>query len=425
MSELAILGGEPVIPQPLPRYCSIGEAEALAVADVVRSGSLSGFYASWRKGFFGGELVQRFEREWSERFKCRHSVSVNSATSGLVAAVGAAGVGPGDEVIVPPYTMSATAASPLAYGAVPVFADIEEETFCIDPAEVARKITPRTRAVIAVNLFGHPARLHELRALCEERGIILIEDNAQGPLAEENGKFAGTIAHIGVFSLNYHKHIHTGEGGMCCTDDERLALRMQMIRNHAESVAAESGMEDLSNMFGFNLRLTEMSAAVGIEQLKSVERHVEARERVCKKLSSELSGLIGITVPVVRPGCRHVYYLWPVRFDASRMKISREIFSQALNAEGFPNYCGYVRPLYLLPMFQKRMAMGRNGFPFNGSEVRYEKGMCPVCERMHWEELLAYEPTNWDVDTSMAGKLVAAFRKVYENRHELKILEEK
>lgn len=425
MSELAIFGGKPAVPESLPRYCSIGEAEAQAVARVVRSGCLSGFYGSWRKGFFGGELVHRFEREWSARFGCKHTVSVNSATSGLVAAVGAAGVGPGDEVIVPPYTMSATAVSPLAYGAVPVFADIEEDTFCIDRDDVARKISPRTRAVIAVNLFGHPARLHELRALCEECGIILIEDNAQGPLAEENGKYAGTIAHIGVFSLNYHKHIHTGEGGMCCTDDDRLALRMQLIRNHAESVVEQAGVDDLSNMFGFNLRITEMSAAVGIEQLKSIDRHVEARERVCQKLSTELSGLAGITVPVVRAGCRHVYYLWSVRVDPAVLGCTREAFAKALNAEGFPVYCGYVRPLYLLPLFQKRMALGRQGFPFSQSEVRYDSGLCPVCERMHFRELMAYEPTNWDVDEDTAELLIMAFRKVHAHRAELVGLEDK
>lgn len=423
MSELAIFGGKPVIPEPLPRYCSIGEAEAEAVAAVVRRGCLSGFYGSWRKGFFGGELVQQFEKDWSARFGCAHTVSVNSATSGLVAAVGAAGVGPGDEVIVPPYTMSATVVSPLAYGAVPVFADIEPDTFCIDPADVARKITPRTRAVIAVNLFGHPARLHELRELCEAKGLVLIEDNAQGPLAAENGKLAGTIAHIGVFSLNYHKHIHTGEGGMCCTDDDRLALRMQLIRNHAESVVEQAGVDDLTNLFGFNLRLTELSAAVGIEQLRNVDGHVAARERVCQRLSAELAGLEGVTVPAVRPGCRHVYYLWPVRVDAAALGCSREQFAKALNAEGFPIYCGYVRPLYLLPLFQKRMAVGREGYPFSQSQVQYPKGLCPVCERMHFAELMAYEPTCWDVDDDTAALLVQAFRKVHERRADLAGLE--
>src|SRR5262249_5209652 len=157
--------------------------------------------------------------------------SINSATSGLMAAMGAAGISPGDEVIMPPFTMSATAMAPLTYGGIPVFVDIEPDTFCLDLDAVRAAIGARTRAVLAVNLFGHPARLHELRALCDEHGLKLIEDNAQAMLAEEHGRYAGTIGHIGVFSLNYHKHIHSGEGGICTTDDERLARRLQQIRN--------------------------------------------------------------------------------------------------------------------------------------------------------------------------------------------------
>jgi perosamine synthetase len=162
MDKLALLGGTPVIKGELPHYNSLGEQELEAVISVMRSGCLSGFYGSWCDEFFGGPQVRAFEEAWSERFKTKHSISVNSASSGLFAAVGAAGVGPGDEVIVPPYTMSATVIAPILYGGIPVFADIEPETFCIDPDKVKECISPRTKAIIAVNLFGHPSKLRQL-----------------------------------------------------------------------------------------------------------------------------------------------------------------------------------------------------------------------------------------------------------------------
>jgi len=263
MDKLAIHGGTPVISHQLPHYSSIGDREMNAVAEVIRSGNLSGFYGSWGDEFFGGPVVKQFEKEWVTHFSVKHAVSVNSATSGLFAAMGAVGIRPGDEVIVPPYSMSATAMAPLVYGGIPVFADIEAETFCLDPESVRANITEKTKAIIAVNLFGHPAALAELRTLADQHGVMLVEDNAQSPLATENDRYAGTIGHVGVFSLNYHKHIHTGEGGMCVTDNDDLCLRLQMIRNHAENIVEPLNISNPINMVGFNYRMTEMSAAVG------------------------------------------------------------------------------------------------------------------------------------------------------------------
>jgi perosamine synthetase len=419
VDRLALLGGEPVVRGPLPRYTSVGAAEADAVRDVVASGSLSGFYGSPGAQFLGGPIVREFEASWSRRFGIEHIVSVNSATSGLVAAMGAVGVGPGDEVIVPPYTMSATAVAPLAYGGIPVFADVEAETFCLDPAAVARALSPRTKAIIAVNLFGHPARLAELRALADRHGVALVEDNAQGPLATEAGRYAGTIGHIGVFSLNYHKHIHTGEGGMCVTRDEALANRLRLIRNHGENVVEAWGVDDLTNMIGFNHRMTELSAAVGLVQLRDADRHVEARERLARRLTEGLSGLEGVTVPVVRQGCRHVYYVWAARLDRAALGVTRDLFARALVAEGIPCSSGYVRPLYLLPLFQRRIALGRAGFPFNLSEVRYERGLCPTVEALHYEQLIGFEICTYEPTDQTADLVIRAFRKVHANRQAL------
>lgn len=404
---------------PLPPYRTVGAEELEAVSRIIRSGTLSGFYGSWGQEFFGGPTVQAFEAAWSERFGVKHTVSVNSATSGLIAAMGAIGISPGDEVIVPPYTMSATAMAPLVYGGIPVFADIEPETFCLDPPAVRRALTSRTRAILAVNLLGHPAPLAELMSIAREHRLWLVEDCAQAPLAAERGRYCGTVGHVGVFSLNYHKHVHTGEGGMCVTNDDELAQRLRLIRNHAENVVEPLKIENLTNLVGFNYRMTELSAAVGIEQLKKIDYHVGRREELAQKLTDGVKGLESITPPRVRPGCRHVYYAWVMRIDEKVLGISREQFSTALAAEGFPNFVGAARPLYLLPLFQQRIAFGSQGYPFSLSAIRYEKGLCPVTERLHENELIAFENCMYDVDAHHVALLIEAIHKVHAHRQAL------
>jgi perosamine synthetase len=417
--KLAIFGGEPAFSGALQPYNSIGAEEAEAVARVMRSGCLSGYYGSWSPEFFGGPVVQEFEKAWAKRFACKHAVAINSATSGLFAAMGAIGISPGDEVIVPPLTMSATAMAPLAYGGIPVFADLDPVTCCLDPAEVRKKITAKTRAILVVNLFGHVAHLHELRAIADQHGLHLVEDNAQAPLGEENGRYAGTIGHIGVFSLNYHKHFHTGEGGVCTTADDELAMRLRLIRNHAEACAEGAGMTDLVNLVGFNMRMTELNAAIGIEQLKKADALVGERERIALRLNEGLLGLEGITPPVQRAGTRPVYYMYQLRFDPDAVGVSREVFAEALAAEGFPTFLGYVKPLYLLSMFQKRVAIGREGWPFTLTERTYHKGLCPVAERLHEIELMGFDCCCVKVTDADLDGLIAAFRKVHANRDQL------
>ena len=416
---LALFGGPRAVERSLPPYRSIGEGEVRAVERVARSGVLSGFYGNWGDEFRGGPAVHELETAWQTRFGVRHAVSVNSATSGLFAAMGAVGISPGDEVIVPPYTMSATAMAPLIYGGIPVFVDIEPETFCLDPEAVSRAITPRTRAIIAVSLFGHPARLDELRAIADGAGIYLVEDAAQAILAEEGGGLAGTVGHIGVFSLNHHKHIHCGEGGMCVTGDDRLADRLRLIRNHGECVAEAAGVEDLTNLVGFNYRMTELSAAVALEQLARVDEHVTRREAVGRRLSDGIDGLEGLTPPAVRAGCRHVYYVWVMKVDEGHLGISRSRFSEALEAEGFPHFAGYVAPLYRLPLFRRRIAVGRDGFPFTLTNRQYDDGLCPVAEVMHEREVIGFEPCAYDLTPRDLDDLVEAIRKVHAARHQL------
>lgn len=425
MEELAIFGGKPTFNlKKIGRYKAFGDEEMSAVKRVMESGNLSGFLAEWGEGFKGGKEVQQLESEWSRKFKVKNSVSVNSATSGIIAAVGAAGIGPGDEVIVPSTTMSATATAPLFYGGIPIFVDIEEEYFCLDVDLVKRNINSKTKAIIAVNLFGQPASLHELRKIADENNLILIEDNAQGPTASENNIYTGTIGHIGIFSLNYHKHIHCGEGGICTTNDDDLALKIELIRNHGESCVEDAKVLDITNTIGANLRLSELSAAVAYQQLKKSEKLVNDRVLLAEKLNSGLAGFEGFHIPKVRPNCRHVYYMWQARVDSEVIGVHRDVFAKALNAEGFPNFTGYVPPLYWLPVFQEKIAIGDKGFPFNlNPNVSYSKGICPVAENFYLNESMGFDICDISATDNQVDKMISAFHKVYENKEKLNKIE--
>ncbi len=415
MTPLAIAGGTPVRRTPFPECNTIGHEERRAVLEVLDSGVLSQFVGVWGPDFFGGPKVRTLEAAWSEYFGSRHAVSMNSATSGLYAAIGAAGIGPGDEVIVSPYTMSASATAALVYGAIPVFADIDDETFCLDPESVRSRITDRTRAVIAVDLFGHPAAWNRLRDVVGGRDIVLIEDAAQAPGARLDGKYAGTFGDMGVFSLNYHKTIHSGEGGVVVTDQDELAERLQLIRNHGEAVVKAKGTPRLDNLVGFNYRMTEIEAAIAAQQLKKLERLLLPRIEAAEFLTDRLRRLPGITPPLVRDGIRHGFYVYPLRYDSEAAGCPREEFAEALRAEGIPIKVGYVEPLYRLPMYQRGIGFGRQGFPFrqpDGRRIEYPDGLCPVAERMHESELLYLTTIHAAMTRADLEDVATAFEKV-------------
>ena len=423
--KLCLLGGNPLINKPLKPYKTIGNSEIKSVLKVMKSGNLSGFVGAWCEEFDGGKFIREFEDRWSQIFKSKHSITVNSNTSGIIAALGAIGLSPGEEVIVPPLTMSATAMAPLIYGGIPVFVDLEENYFCLDYKKVEISITKKTKAIIAVNLFGHPAQLKKLRKLADENGIFLIEDAAQCPLAEEEKKYAGTIGHIGIFSLNYHKHIHTGEGGICCTDDDDLALRLKAIRNHGENIIDPLKINDITNLVGFNFRMTELSAAVGCQQLKKIEKLVFRRENIANKLTSELSDYEFFIPPLVRENCRHVYYVWAAKINEDLVDISRSLIAKALRAEGVPVDEGYVKPLYLLPTFIQKKAIGKNGWPFNLTSIDYKKGLCPVAEKLNEKSLLELCICSYKLDDFELNRVIDAFKKVFDNLSSLRDYERK
>lgn len=351
------------------KYQGIGLEEKQAVLEVMDSGVLSGFVAGppdCRDVPNGGPKVRELEEAWAKKYGVKHALTFNSATTALMAACKAVGVSQGDRVITTPWTMSATPAAALHCGAVIDFADIEEDNFCIDPYQVQMCYErgpddAETRAVMAVNLFGHTAKLWELRDICNHFEMALIEDCAQTPLATEDGQRSGTVGDIGVYSLNRHKHIHCGEGGVAVTDDDEIARKMRSVRNH--------GVDPV----GLNLRMTEIEAAIALVQLKNIDVHVEARRKLGQTLSNELRDVM--EVPHVREGCEHDYYFW-----VAKAKLKKEL--------KIPHIKGYIQPLHKI---------------FGG-------GDCPVVERMR-EETIGFETCKYDPTDSELDQIIEAFRE--------------
>ena len=424
MSKPAVLGGIPENSTIFPPYNTIGKEEKEAVIAVLDSGELSGFVAGDIPEFYGGKQVQALEKEFCKRFKVKYAVSVNSATSGIYCMLMAMGIGPGDEVITSPYTMHATASSILQCGAVPIFADIEEDTFGLDPSSVRENITKNTKGILAVNIFGHAARLNELKKIADNNKLWLLEDNAQAPAGlVEGGKFTATVGKAGVFSFNRHKTMQCGEGGVAVTNDEDIAKRMMLVRNHGEAVVDAWKMEDISNTIGQNLRMTEMEAAVAFCQIKKLDQLNNARIKLSNRITTGLQDIAGVTAPVVRDDCKHVYYFYVMKFDEDKVGMSRDHFVEAVNAEGYYLRGGYLRPIYLEPIFQQKICFGKDGYPFTvnsrNDEIKYEKGLCPVAERLNEKEVILtniiYPPITID---DMDG-FVRAIKKVISHAEEI------
>jgi dTDP-4-amino-4,6-dideoxygalactose transaminase len=416
---LAILGGSPAIRNSFGRFNTIGEEELAAATEVIRSGVLSAYIGAPGDAFMGGPRVRAFEAAAAEYFGVKHAVAVNSWTSGLIAAVGAIGLEPGDEVITTPWTMVATATAILQWNGIPVFADIEPDSFNIDPVSVEKLIGPRTRAILAVDIFGQSCNMRALREIATRHGLKLLSDTAQAPGATYHGQYAGTLADIGGFSLNYHKHIHCGEGGILVTNDDRLARRLQLIRNHAEAVIDSDDPAELCNMLGFNFRMGEIEAAIAQAQLKKLGTNINGRQRAAAALDAGLADLPGLKTPQCSEGCSHVYYIYGIILNTDELGVPRDKLVAALRAEGVPGLVSGYQNSHLYPLFQGRIAYGTQGFPWTspycGRQISYARGICPVAEELHARSFLGINLCLHEYHPEDVQLMLAAFAKVWQH----------
>jgi dTDP-4-amino-4,6-dideoxygalactose transaminase len=425
--NLAINGGDPVRKKYWIDNFTTGEEEKEAVIEVLDSGYLSLFEGSYAPdppfSFWGGPYVQKLEKDWSSYYGIKYSISMNSATSGLYASIGALGIGFGDEVITSPYTMSACAAGILTYGAIPVFADVNMESGSLDPASIQLCITDRTKAILVVHQFGIPADMDRIMAIANKHNLKVIEDCAQAHGAKFNGKHVGTFGDIGVFSLNVNKTIQTGEGGICVTNNDDLHYRLALIRNHGEAVVGPAGVNDITNLIGYNYRMTEIQAAIGSVQLKKLEKYNEIRHEYVTYLIDKLlkySFFIPLS-PYYNGNQKNTvstYYVFPFRYNPKVGGVSRNELISALNAEGIFLYQGYVRPLYLQPVYQKKQAF-KFGYPFSAPENKeckmdYSMGICPNAEKLHFEELVINEHIRYPHTQSDIEDIINSIKKVLD-----------
>jgi len=310
----------------------LGDEEIAAVSDVLRSGMIA-----------CGPVVAEFEERFREVAGTEHAVATGSGTAALHAALHAAGIGPGDEVIVPSFTFIATASAVCMCNARPVFADVDGVTYTIDPEDLCRRITERTRAVIGVHLFGHPCDTRSLSEICEDHGLIFIEDAAQAHGATDHRRPAGSIGDLGCFSFYPTKNMTTGEGGMVTTDDAELARRVRRFINH--------GQEEkyLHLEIGYNYRMTDIAAAIGLVQLGRLPGATEARIRNARRYIKNL-GETPLILPREAPGVRHVYHqfavLVPPEAPVSRLELINHLADR-----GIGTAIHYPVPLHRQPVF--------------------------------------------------------------------------
>lgn len=434
MKKLALLGGEPISKKRLPQYNSISKEEEQAAVKVIKNEILSGFVGRAGDYFLGGKYVKELEERFCKYFNVKYAVSFNSASTALQAAVGALGIGPGDEVITSPYTMSSTASAVLFNNALPVFADIEADSLCLDPKSIEKNITKKTKAILVVNIHGGSADYDPILKVAKKHKLKVIEDNAQSPGATYKGKFAGTIGDMGIFSFNVHKVIQCGEGGVLVTNNKKYGFRAQLIRNHGEAVINDlcklpNGKRNFEPIMGNNYRLSEVHAAIAIEQFKKLDKLNNERIVLADYLTKNLLQFDWLIPPLVFENSIRVYYGYPFRFLAEKIGVKRATFMKAMEAEGFPLFIGCENPIHLLPIYQNKRIYPNSKFPFISKEyphnVSYKKGICPTTERMSEKELLETTICQPPQTKKEIDLFISAVKKIEESIEELKKYEKK
>lgn len=408
MSELALLGGEPIRRAPFPDWPFYGEEEEKSVLATLRTHKLC--------CAAGGQTVHRFEEAFAAWCGARGGVATTTGTSALHAAFAAAGVGPGDEVIVPAYTFISTASAALMLGAIPVFADVVRDTLNIDPESVWERITDRTKAIALVHANGLPADMDAINRIAGPRGILVIEDCSHAHGAGYRGKSAGVLGDIAAFSFQMKKILPIGEGGMVVSREQRFLDRAWDFVNLAKG--------GRTGQLGYNLRMHELQGALGLAFLPKVDGHNEIRRRNAEALRKSVAGLPGIRpAPAAPPAdAREVYYNFIFDFDAHAAGIDRTAFLEAVKTEGVPlQRNGYV-PLHTVALFEEMQELPYR-LPENAPLLKgrklYGKGVCPVTEAAIAEgniELKVHPPRG---EQEMAD-VGTAIRKVLAHADELR-----
>jgi dTDP-4-amino-4,6-dideoxygalactose transaminase len=395
---------------------SIGKQELSSAIKVIKSGVLSKFVGTTGKDFYGGPMVQKFERSCEKYFKVKHAVSVNSWTSGLVTIIGSIGIEPGDEIIVTPWTMCASATAILHWNAIPVFVDIEDDTFNINPNQIEEKINSRTKAILTVDIFGHSCDIYKIMKIAKKYNLVVISDSAQAIGSKIRNKFSGTVAHVGGFSLNYHKHINTGEGGIIVTNKKNIYNKLCLIRNHGEAVIKSNKNKDLINVIGHNFRLGEIEAAIGIAQLRKLKKIFNQKYKIAINLQRQLRKLPYLKLPVIKNNYTHAFYIFGMVLDLKKIKRPRRLIVDLLRREGVPSLIEGYQNVHLLPMYQKKIAYGSKHFPWslNKNNVSYNKGICPVAENLHQNSFFGIEMCIYNLSLKDVIFISKAFKKVWK-----------
>ncbi len=394
--------------KPFPAWPVFGPKDEETLLAALRSGN-------W--GSLQGEQVATFERRFAEYHQAGHGVAVVNGTVALRLALLAAGIGAGDEVLVPPYTFLATASAVIEANAVPVFVDLELETFNVDPAAIEEAITPRTRAIIPVHLGGLPCNMDAILAIARRHKVTVIEDACHAHGASYKGRRVGSLGDIGVFSFQSSKNLCAGEGGIILTDNDDLAARCRSLHNCGR---VPGGAWFEHHEIGGNYRLSEFQGAVLKSQLDRLDEQADTRECNGKYLAERLAKIPGIYPQLRTEDCtRHAYHLFPLRLAAEEFGISRDMLVEAIQAEGIPTSPGYVMPLYRQPLFENLAFGPYTGYRASHPELDYRKVKCPHCETICssqgvWLEQRILLGTREDMDD-----IAAAFEKVYAGRDQL------
>ena len=401
-SELAINGGTPVRTTPFPTWPVWDDSDVQALTDTLRSG---------RWGI-GGGAVEEFEKTFAAFQHAKYCACVVNGTAAIEVALRAVGIEAGDEVIVPPYTFIATASACLMVNTVPVFVDIEPDTYNLDPTKIEAAITDRTRAIIAVHIAGCPADMDGIVAVAKKHNLKVIEDCAQAHGAEWRGRRVGAIGDIGTFSFQSSKNLNSGEGGACVTDDDEIFQRCWSLHNVGR---VPSGKWYQHPVLGWNYRMTQFQGALLLNQLQRVPAQMERRTANAAYLTQRLNQIPGISpMRVDERVTRHAYHLYMFRYDAAAFGgLPRDEFIKAMNAEGITCSSGYV-PLYREQAF-RNADVYHAAFKLAGRKVDYDKVSCPVCERACAQEAIwLYQAWFIGEDHRDMDDIVAAIGKIHK-----------